>query len=149
MKKMLSEEEARKILRKAIKLGYRKEMGILEDAYKLGYEVGFYGHMEGTGWVEERMREVLKKAKRYRLEKLIRYLYEKGKDEGVRQSVKRHTLMDLGERVEEQPTERKSEEGTLPLQHRIPGMTKTFRPIYRIFADTKPHMNPFFRMLRK
>lgn len=80
------------VLKKASKKGYRKESKLPEKAFALGVQVGYYGHMDGVGWVLNQRDMLLDAASKYGLQKILIYYYEKGKDFGK----ERRTSGDLG-----------------------------------------------------
>jgi len=144
-----SEEEIREILRRAVQLGYEKEMEILEDAYKLGFSVGFYGHMEGVGWVGEEYKKIMNKGRPFKLSKLLKYLYEKGKREGALEASYKKSLS-LGAKSEEiRAGDSEEFERVAPAYSTIPGMMRAFRPINRIMGEIKPALGTFFKALKK
>jgi len=55
---------------------------LLERVHKLGYEVGYYHHVEGVGWVDEELSEIRGLAKAQKLEDMVDAQYKQGKLEG-------------------------------------------------------------------
>jgi len=144
-----SEEEIKEILTRAVQLGYKKEMRILEDAYKLGFNVGFSGHMEGVGWVEEEYKKIMNKGRPFMLSELLKYLYEKGKREGALEASYKKSVS-LETKSEETRAGGSEEfERVAPAYSTIPGMMRAFRPINRIMGEIKPALGTFFKALKK
>jgi len=75
-------EKIKRAIKKAVQNGYDKELQVPENAFKLGAEVGFTGHLEGVGWVKNKLESIFELADRYGLRKVAQYYYLKGKDYG-------------------------------------------------------------------
>ena len=67
-----------------------KEKELVRRAYKLGYEVGYYGHMETLSWVSEEKRKLIEEAIAHGIdvEAIIR-AYNLGKRRGREEKRKR------------------------------------------------------------
>ncbi len=57
---------------------------LVERAYKLGFEVGYYKHYESVGWVKKEMEKIIEEAKRLKIVEEIKKAYKKGKIDGKR-----------------------------------------------------------------
>ena len=59
-----------------------EKKALLERAYKLGFEVGYYKHYESVGWVKKEMEKIIEEAKRLKIIEEIKKAYERGKIDG-------------------------------------------------------------------
>src|SRR4030042_1495814 len=55
---------------------------------KLGFEVGYFGHLEGVGWVKQRLREIEEEAADLGLLEEVQEKYEMAKDLGKKRREK-------------------------------------------------------------
>ena len=60
-----------------------KATDLVSRAYKLGYEIGFYGHYETLGWIRRERAEIDKLAKKLGIVKYVLASYEKGRKRGL------------------------------------------------------------------
>jgi len=61
---------------------------ILKEAYKLGFEVGYYRHYESVGWVRRRREELEHEAAIEEISSELVKAYERGKVDGERKKSK-------------------------------------------------------------
>ncbi len=57
---------------------------LLKKSFKLGFEVGYFHHFEGAGWVAEEKFELEEIGKKLKIEEMASLEYERGKREGVK-----------------------------------------------------------------
>ncbi len=69
-------------MKKSKKLVTKEELA--RDAYKLGFEVGYYKHYEAVGWVKKEKRRIEDLAKKLGVLDEIMKVYERGKEDGER-----------------------------------------------------------------
>ena len=67
------------MIRKKKKINVRK---LLEEAYKLGFEVGYYGHYEYVGWVREKRERIESIAQKIGVLDKVEAVYRRGKEDG-------------------------------------------------------------------
>ncbi len=75
-----------------------KIKALLQRAYTLGFEVGYYRHYESVGWVKRELRKIEETANRLGVRERALEVYRKGKTDGER---KRSILLIGGERLPE------------------------------------------------
>lgn len=67
-----------------------KERELVRKAYKLGYEVGYYGHMETLSWVSEEKRRLIEEAISHGIDvNVIVRAYNLGKKRGAEEKRKK------------------------------------------------------------
>lgn len=143
-------EKLKKILKRAVKRGYKDEYKLPQKSFNLGYKVGHFGHMEGVGWVREKLDLIQKRADKFGLKKAVYYFFIKGKEVGRE---KRVAKQDLGKEKEGDSegffaSNEIGEEFEVPdeaLLTEFPQMVETFKALEVVPGVTMPKL---FKMQR-
>ncbi|MCD6276150.1 MAG: hypothetical protein J7J42_05350 [Thermoplasmata archaeon] len=104
---------------------------LMERAYALGFEVGYYKHYESVGWVKRELRRIEEEAKKLGIWEKILEIYRRGRADGER---KRAMFLIEGEARAE----------TSGGRGRVRGIEEEERrtPIARVIIRWKAHRRP-------
>ncbi len=61
-----------------------RSVELAREAYKLGFEVGYYKHYESVGWVKKERRRIESEAQELGILDEINEMYRRGKEDGAR-----------------------------------------------------------------
>ena len=113
-----------------------KSIKLLQRAYVLGYEVGYYSHYESVGWVKKELEKLREEAEKLGILEKLEEVYALGKEEG-----KRKRFFAVAEREE------------LPVTERTVTHEEPRYPFSRIRMQIRTHLRPLFlttpRFLRR
>ncbi len=104
-----------------------KSVKLLQRAYALGYEVGYYQHYESVGWVKKELSKLREEAEKLGILDKLEQIYNLGKEEGKK---KRFFAI--------------AEKGELPTMERTVTHSEQRYPFSRIRLQIRTHHRPFF-----
>ncbi len=119
----------------------RDKKKVLRELYILGYEVGYYGHLDTVGWVRKEKERLIEEGVKLGVKgELLVEIYERGVSRGRREKERKISFM-LGkeflERIEEEIGKEKGALYQVRMQ-RIKGILRTPEIVYGAEALLRP-----------